>query len=388
MARSTARRWRRGCRSWAGTRGTCHTWPAMASRVEWYRWVTMPRLPPRCGRWPRTSRCAAGSLRRRNGAPPRFPPGRKRLGGCSRSCGWWRERQHREPFLAVGQPHLATYASGARAHDCVVVLGLDSPGAHQPSRDDEAEYETSDVGEERDPFAIGVRCEQTEVRLDQLVEEPEAEEDVGGNPHEPNHDEREYARSRIEHEVRAEHRGDRAGGAQVRSVCVGSRAGEQCHRGLRHHRDEAAGEVEQKVANRPESVLDILPEDRQEEHVPEDVVPTAVHEHRRDPADPRRQRPTARVVDRAWIEGAVGDGRVQVRQLIEDPHREVRDNKRDVDEREIACWETIRQRKHAQQSAAAPENRISVKWLKSRWSARCRRPSGRSRSEPSAGAMV
>jgi len=43
-----------------------------------------------------------------------------------------------------------------------------------------------------------------------------------------------------------------------------ARAEQQGHRGLRHHRGEPAGEVEAEVGQRPEGVLDVLAEDRQE----------------------------------------------------------------------------------------------------------------------------
>ena len=90
-------------------------------------------------------------------------------------------------------------------------------------------------------------------------------------------------------------------------------AEEQRHRRLGHHRDEAAHEVEREIPEVAERVLDVLAEDGEEEHVAEDVVPAAVHEHRGDPADAPRLGAVAGVVDGAGIERCVVDGRVEVR---------------------------------------------------------------------------
>jgi hypothetical protein len=48
---------------------------------------------------------------------------------------------------------------------------------------------------------------------------------------------------------------------------------------LSHGRHETAGEVEGEIPKPAEGILDVLAEDREEEHVSQDVVPTAVHEH-------------------------------------------------------------------------------------------------------------
>ena len=56
------------------------------------------------------------------------------------------------------------------------VLGGDVPGARQHQRDDDAKDEPADVGEERDAPAVGRRTRESEVCLDQLVQEPGAEE--------------------------------------------------------------------------------------------------------------------------------------------------------------------------------------------------------------------
>ena len=84
------------------------------------------------------------------------------------------------------------------------------------------------------PPPLALRREEPEVGLDELVEEPDAEEDPGGDPHREDEHQREHPRVGIEHEVRAEHGGDRAAGAEHRHPRVGGRAGEQRHRRLGH----------------------------------------------------------------------------------------------------------------------------------------------------------
>jgi hypothetical protein len=115
---------------------------------------------------------------------------------------------------------------------------------------------------------------------------------------------------------------------------VGGRAEEQSHRGLGDHRGEAAREVEDNVPQRPEGVLDVLAEDHEKQHVAEDVVPAAMQEHSGDPAHAPRLRPMAGAVNGARIERGLEDRRVEVRELIEEPHREIGDDQRDVDDRE------------------------------------------------------
>jgi hypothetical protein len=78
-------------------------------------------------------------------------------------------------------------------------------------------------------------------------------------------------------------------------------------------------------------VLDVLAEDRQEQHVAEDVVPAAVHEHGREPAERPRLGTATGPVERAGVERRVRDRRVQLRELVHEPHRETRNDQRDGD---------------------------------------------------------
>ena len=67
---------------------------------------------------------------------------------------------------------------------------------------------------------------------------------------------------------------------------------------LGERRRDTADEVEQQERDRAEPILDVVPEDPQEEHVAEQVQPAAVQEHAREHPDRRLaevvRRPRAR----------------------------------------------------------------------------------------------
>src|SRR6478752_5491082 len=151
----------------------------------------------------------------------------------------------------------------------------------------------------------------------------------------------------IEHEIGAQHGGDRAAGAEVGYLRVGRGAEEQGHRGLQHHRGESAGKVKEQIAQPPECVLDVLAEDRQKQHVAQDVVPAGMHEHGRDPSDTPRDAQVAGVVDVARVERRLVDRRLPVGQFVEQKDREVGDDQRDIDDREPAGRNAIGVRDHA-----------------------------------------
>src|SRR5262249_14966691 len=96
-------------------------------------------------------------------------------------------------------------------------------------------------------------------------------------------------------------------------------------------------------------------EDGQEKHVAEDVIPAPVQEHRGDPADPPGFGSMAGVVDGAGIEGGLEHGVAQVRELVEEPDREVGDDDGDVDDREAPCAQSVGEGKHpCSLTAASP----------------------------------
>jgi len=63
---------------------------------------------------------------------------------------------------------------------------------------------------------------------------------------------------------------------------------------LREGGRDAAEEIEHEVARVAEGVLDVIPEDKEEQHVPRDVQQIGVQEHRREDRYPERARPHRR----------------------------------------------------------------------------------------------
>src|SRR6185437_1935252 len=123
--------------------------------------------------------------------------------------------------------------------------------------------------------------------------------------------------SRIEHEVGAQNGGDRAAGSQGGYLCVGGGAEEQGHRGLHHCRGESAGKVKDQIAEPPERILDVLAEDRQKQHVAQDVIPAGMQEHGRDPTNTPWHAEVAGTIHIAGIERRLVHRRVTVRQFVE-----------------------------------------------------------------------
>jgi hypothetical protein len=78
-------------------------------------------------------------------------------------------------------------------------------------------------------------------------------------------------RARKQHEIRAEDARDRARGADVRDARA-LRAGErERHDGLRQRRGDPRCEVPEQEPEAAEHVLDVVPEDPEEDHVPGEV---------------------------------------------------------------------------------------------------------------------
>ena len=93
------------------------------------------------------------------------------------------------------------------------------------------------------------------------------------------------ARVRVERDVGAEHAGDRARRADRRAAREAGLGPD-----VRVGRRPAAEQVEDQVAHVPEAVLDVVAEDPEVEHVPDDVGPAAVQEHAE-----RARKPSVRV---------------------------------------------------------------------------------------------
>src|SRR5205807_7210352 len=152
----------------------------------------------------------------------------------------------------------------------------DEADGQQPERD------ASDVREDRDPADVR-RMREPAAALPELERDPDPEEpdgrDLAQEEEEPEEDRRENACPREEEEIRTENRRDRAaradvGDARGQDVPEGER-----DEGLERRRREPADDVPEQEANLAERVLDVVAEDPEEEHVPDDVHPAAVHEH-------------------------------------------------------------------------------------------------------------
>src|SRR5437870_3557449 len=89
-----------------------------------------------------------------------------------------------------------------------------------------------------------------------------------------------YSRAWKEQEIRPEHGGECPAGADVRDAGVRGAAELQRHERLQRGCGESADEIPEQEPDLAQSVLDVVPEDPKEEHVPEDVDPACVHEHR------------------------------------------------------------------------------------------------------------
>jgi hypothetical protein len=100
-------------------------------------------------------------------------------------------------------------------------LQPDPPAHPKADSDQQARHETADVGEVRDAADVRRRAQRGQAR-EQLQHEEEAQDherrDLDQLEEQAEVDDREHARPREPHEVRAEHGGHRATRADERSV--------------------------------------------------------------------------------------------------------------------------------------------------------------------------
>jgi len=109
--------------------------------------------------------------------------------------------------------------------EALLRLGDDLPGSGEDSCRQQAEDEAADMGEEGDAGPVRRGAEQPEVRLDELVQAPQAEEDPGRDlDQEHGHYVRAHPRARVQDEVGAQHGGDGAAGPKLRHLRLGGRA--------------------------------------------------------------------------------------------------------------------------------------------------------------------
>ncbi len=141
------------------------------------------------------------------------------------------------------------------------------------SYEGEAGDEAADVGP---PGDVGAGGDQGGGALQKLEEEPEGQEEQGGDMEDGEDGEEGNeggdAGQREEHEVAAEHAGDGAAGAD------GGHGGAGVGVYLDGVGDEAAEEVVEDEARFAEAVFDVVAEDPQVPHVAEEVDPAAVEE--------------------------------------------------------------------------------------------------------------
>jgi 4-nitrophenyl phosphatase len=159
-----------------------------------------------------------------------------------------------------------------------------APAAAERHDQEESRDEAADVREDGDP--AGSLALVPADRGQELADEPQPDDDprgsADGEEEEPQRKKGEDPRAGPQHDVRAEHAGDRTGRAddRQRRVEVGGDEDER--------RDDAADEVEDQEAYSAESIFDVVPEDPEEQHVESQVEDVRVHEHRREKRDDRR----------------------------------------------------------------------------------------------------
>src|SRR5205823_6447710 len=147
---------------------------------------------------------------------------------------------------------------------------------------DHADDEAGDVRGKGDAAApmTGRRGRDLTDAADQLQQEPEREQDDGRQldyfPENDPGDERQHARVRIQHEVRAHHASDCAARADRRQ------RRRRIDRDLSDRRRDPAEQIEDDEASVAEAIFDVVAENPEVPHVPDDVHPAAVEEHRRD----------------------------------------------------------------------------------------------------------
>ena len=155
-------------------------------------------------------------------------------------------------------------------------------------------------------------------------------------------------------EIRPQHGCDGAAGADVRNAGIRDAAELQRHEGLQRGRGNAAQEVPDQETHPAQRVLDVVPEDPEEEHVAEDVLPARVHEHPGEDALPpgqrvhrERRRHVARALESARVVAVAKhvDVDARLRQLPE-PDESIRDDQPHCDDREAPGRDVVAERDH------------------------------------------
>ncbi len=125
------------------------------------------------------------------------------------------------------------------------------------------------------PYSDSLSC--TERTLEQLHQEPDAEEDPGRQTHDCDKNEKDQGLNLgfgIQEEISSHDGGD--GTARPDGRDLGGGSGKQLDQSGYH----AACQIEQQVFAVAEMILDVVAKDPQEQHVAQNMAPAAVDEHR------------------------------------------------------------------------------------------------------------
>ena len=109
---------------------------------------------------------------------------------------------------------------------------------------------------------------------------------------------------------------------------------------LRERRGDAAEQIEQQEAGVPQAILDVVAEDPEVEHVPDEVQPAAVQEHRRQHSQPSELGRYDAVQIHERLERSIAEGE------LEDEYRAVENDERDREEGECSRRDDVAQRNH------------------------------------------
>src|SRR5215211_726011 len=281
----------------------------------------------------------------RPGPTPSYQPKRSGSSGCSSSTTI-------ATFASASPSSGGRSSSAARtcSSNVTLVRGLERLSLAEQRRRKRAEHEAADVREERHAATL-LRLHEREATRPELEYEPDDEEEPGGELADDDEEEEDRchnAGAGEKNEVGAEHRRDGPARAEVRDLRVRRSAGGERDDRLERRRREAAEKVEDDVAHPAERVLDVVPEDPEKEHVPGEVEPAAMHEHRADDVHgPVLAHDGARPVDLARLVRQLVHRVVEVGQLVEEPDGDVDCDQRRGHDRKGACRGVVLEREHA-----------------------------------------
>jgi len=135
------------------------------------------------------------------------------------------------------------------------------------------------VGEPGNPLRRAGGLGDRHVAGEQVLEEPEADHDEGGDRDRDEDQDEErnddvHGGGGVPDDVGAEHACDSAACAKHRHRAV------RVHHSLQQGGDDARSQEEDQIAQVAHTVLDVIAEHPEEEHIADDVEPASVNEHR------------------------------------------------------------------------------------------------------------